>query len=231
MTLCGASTGPSCAFAAPCCVYRSYYLCTCIQHFTVPQLLIHWLAARTFHPLRPSVRGTIRVECEWIPTPPYVGHVRCCFLRPPSIASSLEPLGAVDVAALPGIGQWVKFALRDSLLASVCFPNWCETDVRLHTSPPPPAAAQPTAGGAAGGSMPPAESTSPQWATPTATVAAPGAPPLIAVCSLDTEKRSTHDELGSDGWDTYLPIVQPGSRPGGWERRGSVGGSLGEAEG
>ena len=45
---------------------------------------------------------------------------------------AVEPLGSVDVTALPGVGQFVRDALRDTLTLYACMPNWVETDVKAY---------------------------------------------------------------------------------------------------
>ena len=92
---------------------------------------------------RPSLRGTLRVEWEWIPEEPYIGRIRFCFLKPPAVDVAVEPLSVVDVTSLPGIGHWIRHALRDNLIATACHPNWVETDMRLPSAAAPPAPADP----------------------------------------------------------------------------------------
>ena len=80
---------------------------------------------------RLSMRGTARLHWEWTPSYPYVGKVRFCFLRPPQIDVALEPLTGIDVTTLPGVGHWIRYALRDAIVACACHPYWVETDLRL----------------------------------------------------------------------------------------------------
>ena len=83
---------------------------------------------------RPRLRGTLHVQWEWLPYPsnsyPHVGRVRVCFVSPPEARATIEPLGSLDVTQLPGLGHWLRFALRDSVNAVVTHPNWLETDMR-----------------------------------------------------------------------------------------------------
>eukprot|EP00966_Prymnesium_polylepis_P069601 1618455-Prymnesium_polylepis.1 len=80
---------------------------------------------------RPSLRGTLRLQWEWIREHPYVGRVRFCFVKPPTVDVAVEPLSVVDVTSLPGIGHWIRYALRDNLIQTACYPNWVETDMRV----------------------------------------------------------------------------------------------------
>ena len=41
----------------------------------------------------------------------------------------MEPIGSVDVTALPGVGQFVRDAVSESLTSSAILPHWVETDV------------------------------------------------------------------------------------------------------
>ena len=102
---------------------------------------------------RPSLRGTLRVQWELIPDEPYIGRVRFCFLKPPAVDVAVEPLSVVDVTSLPGIGHWIRYVLRDNLIATACHPNWVETDMRLPTASAPavdPSVAPLPAGGGPG---------------------------------------------------------------------------------
>lgn len=88
---------------------------------------------------RLRLRGTLRVHWEWIAEYPYVGRVRYAFVRPPEVSDvALEPIGTLDVTSLPGVGAWIRDALRSSLATSACLPNWLETnlaDVAARTPP------------------------------------------------------------------------------------------------
>ncbi|KAL1525423.1 hypothetical protein AB1Y20_020282 [Prymnesium parvum] len=87
---------------------------------------------------RPSLRGTLRVQWEWIHDEPYIGMLRFCFIKPPRLDIAVEPLSVVDVTSVPGIGQWVRDALREHLFTSVCYPNWVEIDMQKPKHHPAP---------------------------------------------------------------------------------------------
>jgi len=80
---------------------------------------------------RARLRGTVRLHWEWIPTYPYIGRLKCSFVRPPEVSDiAVEPLGNVDVTSLPGIGTLVRDGIRESIHTQLCLPQWVETDVR-----------------------------------------------------------------------------------------------------
>jgi len=52
-------------------------------------------------------------------------------VRPPEISDvAVEPIGSIDVTMLPGVGTWIRDALRESIAAKACLPRWVETDLR-----------------------------------------------------------------------------------------------------
>ena len=81
---------------------------------------------------RARLRGTVRLHWEWVPDYPYIGRLRATFVSPPEVTNlSIEPLGTVDVTALPGIGAWLRESLRVSIETQLCLPSWVQTDVRV----------------------------------------------------------------------------------------------------
>jgi len=81
---------------------------------------------------RARLRGTVRLHWEWVPDYPYIGRLRATFASPPEVTNlSIEPLGTVDVTALPGIGAWLRESLRVSIETQLCLPSWVQTDVRV----------------------------------------------------------------------------------------------------
>ena len=62
---------------------------------------------------------------------PHIGRIRFSFARPPEVSDiAVEPIGSVDVTALPGVGAWVRGVLQESLGSNMCLPHWVEVDMR-----------------------------------------------------------------------------------------------------
>lgn len=84
---------------------------------------------------RARLRGTIRLHWEWIDEHPWVGRVRATFVRRPEVGDfAIEPLGTIDVTALPGIGQWLRESMRDCIFSYATMPHWVECDLRTSTA-------------------------------------------------------------------------------------------------
>ena len=160
---------------------------------------------------RPSVRGTIRLEWEWIPEHPFVGRIRVCFLRPPTMDVALEPLSVIDVTSLPGVGQWIKYTLRDNVITNAVFPNWYETDMRL------PPMGEPAGDEAAGlSSHPSGPITSVTMSQGTMPAPAPTLTPMATLAAGGAEIAADEDPVavGSGIGRARTPSVQRGVEAG-----------------
>ncbi|KAK9049322.1 hypothetical protein SSX86_031712 [Deinandra increscens subsp. villosa] len=85
------------------------------------------------------VEGKVLVGVKFLPTWPFLGRLRVCFLEPPYFQVTVKPIFAhgFDVTELPGIAGWLDKLLTLAFQETLVEPNMLVVDVEKLVSPQP----------------------------------------------------------------------------------------------
>ncbi|KAL8195438.1 hypothetical protein R6Q57_025841 [Mikania cordata] len=85
------------------------------------------------------VEGKVLVGVKFLPTWPFLGRLRVCFLEPPYFQVTVKPIFAhgFDVTELPGIAGWLDRLLTLAFEETLVEPNMLVVDVEKLVSPQP----------------------------------------------------------------------------------------------
>lgn len=83
------------------------------------------------------IEGKILVGVKFLPTWPYLGRLRVCFVEPPYFQMTVKPMftHGLDVTELPGIAGWLDKLLSIAFEQSLVEPNMLVVDVEKFVSP------------------------------------------------------------------------------------------------
>ncbi|CAJ1957832.1 unnamed protein product [Sphenostylis stenocarpa] len=85
------------------------------------------------------VEGKILVGVKFLPTWPFLGRLRICFVEPPYFQMTVKPMftHGLDVTELPGIAGWLDKLLSIAFEQTLVEPNMLVVDVEKFVSPEP----------------------------------------------------------------------------------------------
>ncbi|XP_076907658.1 C2 domain-containing protein At1g53590-like [Bidens hawaiensis] len=85
------------------------------------------------------IEGKVLLGVKFVPTWPYLGRLRVCFLEPPYFQVTVKPIFAhgFDVTELPGIAGWLDKLLTLAFEETLVEPNMLVVDIEKLVSPQP----------------------------------------------------------------------------------------------
>ncbi|TKY49284.1 C2 domain-containing protein [Spatholobus suberectus] len=85
------------------------------------------------------VEGKVLVGIKFLPTWPFLGRLRVCFVEPPYFQMTVKPMftHGLDVTELPGIAGWLDKLLSIAFEQTLVEPNMLVVDVEKFASPQP----------------------------------------------------------------------------------------------
>ncbi|KAK7272636.1 hypothetical protein RJT34_29357 [Clitoria ternatea] len=83
------------------------------------------------------IEGRVLVGIKFLPTWPFLGRLRVCFVEPPYFQMTVKPVftHGLDVTELPGIAGWLDKLLSIAFEQSLVEPNMLVVDVEKFASP------------------------------------------------------------------------------------------------
>lgn len=83
------------------------------------------------------IEGKILVGVKFLPTWPFLGRLRVCFVEPPYFQMTVKPMftHGLDVTELPGIAGWLDKLLSIAFEQTLVEPNMLVVDVEKFVSP------------------------------------------------------------------------------------------------
>ncbi|RZB82930.1 C2 domain-containing protein At1g53590-like isoform X1 [Glycine soja] len=83
------------------------------------------------------VEGKVLVGVKFLPTWPFIGRLRVCFVEPPYFQMTVKPMftHGLDVTELPGIAGWLDKLLSIAFEQTLVEPNMLVVDVEKFVSP------------------------------------------------------------------------------------------------
>ncbi|XP_025981409.1 C2 domain-containing protein At1g53590-like isoform X1 [Glycine soja] len=83
------------------------------------------------------VEGKVLVGVKFLPTWPFIGRLRVCFVEPPYFQMTVKPLftHGLDMTELPGIAGWLDKLLSIAFEQTLVEPNMLVVDVEKFVSP------------------------------------------------------------------------------------------------
>ncbi|KAK7401717.1 hypothetical protein VNO78_13417 [Psophocarpus tetragonolobus] len=85
------------------------------------------------------IEGKVLVGVKFLPTWPFIGRLRVCFVEPPYFQMTVKPMftHGLDVTELPGIAGWLDKLLSIAFEQTLIEPNMLVVDVEKFVSPQP----------------------------------------------------------------------------------------------
>ncbi|KAK7324447.1 hypothetical protein VNO77_28005 [Canavalia gladiata] len=85
------------------------------------------------------IEGKVLIGVKFLPTWPFLGRLRVCFVEPPYFQMTVKPMftHGLDVTELPGIAGWLDKLLSIAFEQSLVEPNMMVVDVEKFVSPQP----------------------------------------------------------------------------------------------
>ncbi|XP_027340314.1 C2 domain-containing protein At1g53590-like isoform X2 [Abrus precatorius] len=85
------------------------------------------------------IEGKVFVGIKFLPTWPFLGRLRVCFVEPPYFQMTVKPIftHGLDVTELPGIAGWLDKLLSIAFEQTLVEPNMLVVDVEKFASPKP----------------------------------------------------------------------------------------------